>query len=622
MTRTLQGWPLLQLLVVSVWFRLVALSLCLGAVAVAVLLPRVWRSTPPGFAPEVRISLLDRVQGWRLERQARHAEGAGDHRAALSCWRSAWGNDPGNADWLRHTLRAMARCDAPADLADLATEAAGWLLRLSPTNRTDVELVARTWLACGLGEQVPGLMRPLPGPHPVTLERLHLMALCEAGRMTEFAARVGTNQVLSAELQRALLSVFADQEAPDLEPEFRLACVAFLAVFGPTDLQGKALDHVRAARQQRDTARLASDLQWMIHTQQRDLPACEELLREFEETGRATVRHHTSLWLLLAASGQKTEAIRRAQGNSPVPKSGGDALRLARAQMALDLWDQAEHMLTRLADLDEFRGEVLELSAELLMQRRKWDELRQLALRLRLQPEVMLTWGGYSYYLEGLADWEMGQPDAAHVAFEQMATLGVPHPVLALKVAERLLRLGAAAWAEPVLLAHRDDGWSDPSYLTALLHCAQALKNSAYLGPVTARLRALRPDDPQALRHHTRTLVILRRDADAAVSQSFELLRRFPQDPEVALTHVGALLLNARFAEAEALLDRVAPHRLPPAELAQYRLARFELKWRRGHRLEAQAALPQIDPRELYPVQAQWLEAATRAFESGAGETR
>ncbi|MCX8109233.1 MAG: class I mannose-6-phosphate isomerase, partial [Verrucomicrobiae bacterium] len=93
LARNLIYSPFLRMLVLKFWFRVAVLSLVAILAALAVLLPPVWRTSPPGFTPIIRISLLDKIQAKMLQKTAERAAAAGNYRAAADAWRAAFANN-------------------------------------------------------------------------------------------------------------------------------------------------------------------------------------------------------------------------------------------------------------------------------------------------------------------------------------------------------------------------------------------------------------------------------------------------------------------------------------------------------------------------------------------------
>src|SRR5204862_4483755 len=80
-------FPLVRLLIFSFWFRLIFAGFLLFLIFLGLFLPRIWRTTPPGFLPVVKISGLDMAQAWPLKRSELRLMNAGDLDQAAYAWR-------------------------------------------------------------------------------------------------------------------------------------------------------------------------------------------------------------------------------------------------------------------------------------------------------------------------------------------------------------------------------------------------------------------------------------------------------------------------------------------------------------------------------------------------------
>ena len=113
-------------------------------------------------------------------------------------------------------------------------------------------------------------------------------------------------------------------------------------------------------------------------------------------------------------------------------------------------------------------------------------------------------------------------------------------------------------------------------------------------------------------------LVIFHAQPDAAILLTRQLFADHPTSQGVIDNHIGALLLNDRVEEAEALLRQIDANRLNPAAKAQHLLSTFEAHVKRGRVREAQTVAAQIPRNGLFPVQVRWLEENLRRLPSTA----
>lgn len=162
LTRRLIYSPFLKMLVLLFWFRVVVLGMAAVLVAGVIMVPRLWVVTPPGFLPRVKVSLLDKVQAAMLKRSAERAMARQDYDGAYDAWRNAFGNNQGDPDLTRGLIRCIMAPDPMVEnRLPIGVQAADWLLRLTQTNRTDVELVTSFYDKAQLYELAGLLLGPL-----------------------------------------------------------------------------------------------------------------------------------------------------------------------------------------------------------------------------------------------------------------------------------------------------------------------------------------------------------------------------------------------------------------------------------------------------------------------------
>src|ERR1041385_1447673 len=136
-------YPLLRQLLFERWFRLAFTFLVCIIIFFALFLPKIWRTSPPGFRPVIKVSGLDLVQARSLKRSALRAEAKGDYDQANYAWLSALANNRADAELVRGTLRNMLHDPHRRQRANQGVREALWLLKLTGTNVVDLELATR-----------------------------------------------------------------------------------------------------------------------------------------------------------------------------------------------------------------------------------------------------------------------------------------------------------------------------------------------------------------------------------------------------------------------------------------------------------------------------------------------
>lgn len=618
-------------------FRYVVLGFLLVAIAAPLMLLKLWRVGPPEMKARPRVSTIDFVQAWSLKRNAREAEGRADYPNALAAWRAAAANNPADLVALRGSLGSVLRSPRPADAATTAMNVAGWLLRMGQTNLTDVELVAETLNRCELHDTTAVLLSRLTNVASPKLNRYQAAALFRSGRVGEFVALLKTDPSLDATIQGSLEPPTSGSPLSPADAELRLVGLAYIAGWNPTpekdrtdeekERMARALEALQAAARDPAAETVAHELEMMVYVQRRDEPGCAEAFRKLRDAGRATIRHLAMYVTLLLLEGKQPEAKLLVDEVNPVPRTDSDVFRLVALLAALDRLGEADRLCQQYFNDPPWIEEGALIRADLLIRMdqdkfpSKWDELRRMAYRVRNHPATRESLRGFSLYLEGLAEWRQGYRENAVRAFGQAVALANPDDKnstvdlfpdnrLALRVADGLITLGLAEYAEPLLLRRREIGRNDPGYLTMLVLCADKRKSSDYLWDAVTNLYALAPNDPMVVNNYAATLLLFRRKPEEAIVHTLRLIQAMPNSPEVVLNHVIALTMNGRLDEADELLLRVRPDGLKDDDVrAQYYLALFELRLLQGRLEEARAISRAIDTNLLFPVQTEWLEA-------------
>lgn len=631
-TRRLARWPLLRLMAQSRPFLLVVVTGICVVVAAPLLLLKIWRVTPPDFSPRVRVSLLDRIQAWSLTRSARAAESRGDFETANQAWRAAAANVPVDYEALRGGLLVIPRLPKPTDFASTALAMGSWMIRLGHTNATDLELIASVWNRCQLFDRTAAISTAVPDVHSANLDRLLAIALFQSGRYAAFQKLLSADTELASAVNQATTPVATGAARKDSDVDFHAISLAYLAIWGPSGQRDTALKQLQEMGQDPKTETLAYEMEMTVFLQHKDLPGMRQAFEHLQANGRVGIWHMTAYWTLLALEGDKEEAVKLAKAANPVPKTDNDVMRLVNTFTLLGLYDEAEQLCRRYFSDPPWVQEGALMRSDLLMRMKRWDDLRLLAYQIRRYPDVESALGGFSLFIEGMAEWAQGYADNAERAFQKAVDVGFPDSRLAIQVAKSLLDIKEAKYAEPVLMAHWKQLDNEPVFLSLLVQCAYYLhvsefvkaepaqsgtvndpqKTALTLMDVVTRLYQLSPKDPVAVNNYAATLLLYRKRPEEAVSLTLQLLQAFPKSPEVALNHASALTMNNRLDDAEKLLDRLQAERqtenLDAATLAQYHLTMFELRLKQGRIEDARTELRAIDTSQLYPVQVAWLE--------------
>ncbi len=595
-------------------FRLFVLAFVLLMIAVPLMIFRIWRVSPGGEGRVVRISTLDYLQAWSLKRKAQAAVERQDYPNALLAWRAAAANNPSDGEALRGGLQAIQRIAAAPEQASSALTMGAWLLRVGETNAADLELIGGVWNRCELYDRSALLLSGVTNVTSPGLDRLRAVSYFRSGRVNEFQRLLKSNPAIKSAIEGAITASNPEEASTWEDLEFNTVAVAYLAGWGPAEDRSAALKILESLADAPRTEQLASELLMTVYIQTRDIPGCEAVFRRLQGRGKTGIWHLTGYCSLLAIEGNKDRARQLLKEANPVPRTDSEVMRLIALQMLLGLHEEADALCQHYFSEPPWVDQGALLRTELLSQLKRWDDLRNLAYRIRKYPSVMENLGGFAYYIEGLAEYFQGYRANADAAFKRACEVGFEDPRLAVRVADGLLKLGGPRYAdlaERLLLKERvkSSFGSDVSYLTLLVTCADALKNGDYLWDTVTNLYALAPQNANVMNNYAATLLLFRRNPEEALVHTLRLIKAYPNSPEAILNHAVALTMNGRTDEAETLLDRILPDRLSSEDLrTQYYIALFELRLLQHRMPEARQALRLIDTSRLFPVQVQWLE--------------
>jgi len=590
-------YPVLRLVVFNVWYRALALSVLLLVALGALCLLKVWPATPAGFLPAVKHSWLDRLQAWSLRRSAEKLAAAGRWEESLHAWRQAWANSPGDPALTRGWLLTALNCPAAPKLGPQAYGQAAWLWRLANTNRADVELTARVFRRCRMQSVLLRWLAGLEADLAPATEAEYVKCLFDVGRFEQFAQR-----------WRA-----AEKRLPQ-EPELPLYGAAYLAAWGPPETASEGRQRLAAAAVGGSHAVLANRLLVSVSWQLQDEAGCQAAAQRLQEAHADTLGDHLIHWRLLIALGRREEAKRLIEFNSALPASATEALRAAETCVALGLEQRARQLLALFLNQGGFDLDLCVKYAGLLLEAKLWEEASSLALGMRAHPTLPGSMIAFTHYLEGRALLGRGELKAAAAAFDQAAALECDEPALGLTVADSLVELGFARPAGALLQQLQPKLADEPAYWLALTKVAHAQRDAALLLRATERACSLDPRNAVAANNYAAALLINRAQPDEAIRVTRQLLQQMPAALVPRVNHASALLLNRRTTEAQGLLAGVDTSRLTADEASQYHRAMFEVCLNLGKTNEARAAYDRVDKAQLYPVQAQWLEAAAKGL--------
>ncbi|MHC1764149.1 MAG: hypothetical protein AB9869_07565 [Verrucomicrobiia bacterium] len=593
LAQKLHDYPMLRLLLFEKWFRVAIGAFLLLLIFLALFLPKIWRASEPDFLPVIKVSGLDLVQAWSLRRTAEKASDAGNYDEAHYAWQAALANNRADAGLVRGALHTLLKDPKREARAAQAAQEAFWLIRLTKTNITDLELAGRVLSEFELNEALRYVLAPHRSQLTPPLAAAYLKALFKDGQIAEFGARWNE---LGARVQD--------------DPEIPLYRAAYLAGWGPPGTITEARQTLEAALQDPARRVLANRLKLAVSARELKTDDYGQALKVLQDWRADEAADHTVYWILLDMAGRGEEARRLAKEYSEPPSTARDVVGLAEAYSRLGMRNEALAILEQNAQRFERSVLFWVTYADHLAEAKRWDDLRKIAMHMRSIDGIRDQLGGYSYFLEGRAELIVGRSPTADAAFEKAAESEFPFTSIGFRVANQLVEYGRAAAAKKVLAQLEDDLQHDASYWYLTFNVADRLKDADLLTRAASKGYELSPTSPVAANNYAAAMIISRENPHEVIKLTMELYAQNPNSLHAVVNHSAALLQNGRAAEAETLLGRVRTNGLNRVQLALYNLDVFEALLQLQRYEQAWAVSDLIDASLLYPTQQKWLESA------------
>lgn len=589
--------------------RVVAALTLLGLLAVlaSVLAVRpLWRTTPAGIQPPVKVSLLDLLQVRSLAASARRLAAAGQSGDSLRAWTQAIANNQGDVNLWRETLNHLAtspRIDLPLVRPILAN--LSWFVTLTQTNQTDFLRAARVCERYGDHERLLMLPAPSAVDDLVKIQSVRMQALFQLGRMHEFVP-------LFEQHEKALEAL----------PDFDLYRHAYLAGWGDAEVQSVALRRLQAAAENPETARLASRLELIVANRLADADAAVRALSQREAIQATTGLDHALTWLANLSAGDRAGAIAMATQYRGVPESANELNVMSSAYLALGLVQKCGESLQEFAPVygrnrSPESANLWMTFAALLERNRDWEGMRRLSGLLQSLPGEQDWLDGFATYLDGFAAYKLTQTPLSETRFREALKAGFPVGSLGIAAANGLLQLDLPERAEEVLRSVERALQHTPPYWTAVWNTALRLhRDDTRLLEAATRLHGFEPGDVAAQFNLAAALMIRRERPAEALGLLWNLRQSSAGSLYIELNYALALAQNARHAEAAQLLRALNPAALTDTEKPTYHLGMLKILQQAGSHEEAREILKEIDRSRLFPSQLRWLEDIESAMKA------
>ncbi len=576
LSEKVKGVYLLHLLINDLKFLLAAVILTPLAIGGIALIPKIWKVTPEGFSPIVRVSGLDFIQSYSLARTAREQVTAGKIEDALYSWEVAIANQPADQENLRGAIQTFLQHDDPTPKqVERNVRYSIWLLRVNQTNRTDLELVASTFDRVRLDRALEILLQDHQADLTENTRACYSRSLFNLGRYDAF------------QTQWEQLS-----ESTREQQDNKLYGLAYQAIIGSNRPENAALRELIALGKEGEQIDLAQQLLLLIYYYRREPAPYREILADLQSREKDRYAQHITLWNLMATNNQIAQAIALSKAHEQGPENIFNLINHARFLRNFDSTLAAfDHYQTHLENF--FPDPKLYAAyATLLIEMGRWNTLREAAIHLRTQ-NVTQDANAISYYLEGTADARQSRSNGARVAFEKFLKIAsTEQTTFDLSMATQMVELGYPKQALELVRYIEPAQKTKPGYWYARAGIAFASNDYEEMKQASERAYELEPTNPHYKASVVESLLLLRQEPARIVALSLELTAEQPNNFAYHINHVLGLLLNERIEEA-AERFRILNTEMAPDAIgrAAYQYAKFSIEFLQGNYSQAQESL-------------------------------
>ncbi len=577
-------------------FRWVFSILVLAGLALAIMLPKVWITTGKGIDPVVRVSGLDLLQTYSLMRSARKYQEEGKINEAIQSWTSAVANNPGDIRAVRGFIQILGGNDAvERRWTPVGIGQSFWLLQIGGTNQADVELVSQFYRKAQVHELSIRLLGDTNQTHTPITTRALALAYYETGRMDLFAQHWNKFEV----------------DLKD-DAEIRLCHAAWSATAGPPAGINEGIRILTEATKERSTQVHALQLLLSVQAQRLDLDGFNATFAELQSLRADRLQDHVRYWLLLGYLGQRSVAVEKARAYAVPPQTVTEADMLLNAWSRLGVHDLAVDFARQQMPAFSNSAQLWLLIGRMLASAQRWDDLRSVAVEMRNNTRVARVFGGYTYFLEGLAEHGLEHRARAEENFRQLLLAPPDDTAMAFECGTTLQRLGYNESAQAIYKRLETTLGGRVEFWQKMAQSAHESRDADLLLTACEKAFQLAPTNPVAANNYAAALLITRRNPTEAVRLTVDVLTKSPESRIARINHALALLQNGRFTEARRALDTVDTNALSAMERTYWNLGHLESAMGQNDPDRARNHIDQIEQQFLFPPQSDWL-AQTRA---------
>lgn len=575
-------------------FRIAFSLLLLAGLILAIMLPKVWITTPKGFVPVMKASGLDLLQTRSLMRTARNHEAAGKSAEAAQAWASAIANNAGDPDATRGFIALLSR-DSKVERRwiPVGIGQAGWLLRLTGTNQADVDLCAAFYRRNGIHELNIRLLGDTNRVHNAITAGALAYAYFESSRMDAFATHWEKHKDLLKD-----------------DSELRLCHAAWAAVWGPPGGAQEGLRTLAEAARDRDIQARANQLLLVVKASRLDLDGFNATFAELQSLRADRLQDHVLLWQLLSYLGQQSVAAEKARAYAVPPQTVTEAEILVSAWTRLGTYELAVDFAKNQMQSFPNASQLWLLLGRMLAAGNRWDDLRSLAVEMRRRPAVARLYNGYTHFLEGVAEHGLDHKARAEDCFREMLTAPPEDPLMAFEAAVILQKLGYNEAAQNLFKRQEGALGNRAEFWLRMAQSAFENRDAHVLVNACEQAFRLSPENPVVANNYAAALLIARSNPAESLRITLDTLNRAPDSAIARINHALALAQNGRYTESRRTLDGIKPEALAADERTNWHLGHVECALGQEDLDRAKSHIEQIEQRYLFPPQLDWLAKA------------
>ncbi len=573
---------------------------------------RLWRVTPRGFIPEIRISGFDALEARMESRAARACWVRHDDSGALNHWRASVNANPADPIALRELVRTEGHLPQRnrAALDRLGGEVQ-WLLRLTATNRADLDLAVQVLDSLHAEELLGAVLAADRADRSPFQRRERAKWHLRSGRFDAFEAEARTLTAL-------------DTASDSSWPLYWLAWIA------GTDLSDRGAEALRSLREEEasntesgpasDSTRthlICLRLEYVVSMHRQDPHAVRIALSRLREARGDTPVDHARFWNLLANLGREDEARTLAQSFADPPVTVDELEWIGASLVRLGLTNEAVDSYRRWCERPEGRGRIWVTLGSLLVRLERWREAGDLAGQMRSHPTEVVSWIGYSHYLDGLSLLANGQTNAALGTLRRMLEPSRFDPGALVTVGSDLIHRGFPEITAELLLRHESGASESVRYWQTLVQAALVLQDSSLLLQAAQREWDLKPESLDATNDLAVALLINEREPERARELTRRVLELDPGSSSALIHHSLALLGTGQVRAARPLLESVDLDSLTPRQRHALAYARVLLGSQSGRPVEVAREMQFLRPAWLFPGQIARVEHLVELASAG-----